>query len=89
MVKNDWGRKTALTFIQDQIALLAPKVIVTHVDDETAPVDEDLDAEADEAETERWTNYDLSRDWREDGPFDFEEVDLEADERIPSAPAAR
>ena len=37
MVKNDWGRKTALTFIQDQIALLSPKVIVTHADDETAP----------------------------------------------------
>ncbi len=37
MVKNDWGRKTTLTFIQDQIALLTPKVIVTHVDDETAP----------------------------------------------------
>ena len=37
MVKNDWGRKTTLTFIEDQIALLAPKVIVTHVDDETAP----------------------------------------------------
>ena len=37
MVKNDWGRKTALTFLEDQIALLAPKVIVTHIDDETAP----------------------------------------------------
>lgn len=50
------------------------------VDDEAEEVDEDLDADPDDAETERWTNYDLSRDWREDGPFDFEEVDLEADE---------
>lgn len=28
---------------------------------------------------ERWTSLD-DRDWREDGPFDFEEVDLDADD---------
>lgn len=50
-----------------------------------SPAD-DLDVAVGAAETEndadadRWTAYDLSRDWREDGPFDFEEVDLEADE---------
>ena len=37
MVKNDWGRKTTLSFLEDHIAQLAPKVIVTHIDDETAP----------------------------------------------------
>lgn len=37
MVKNDWGRKTTLSFIEDHIAQLTPKVIVTHMDDETAP----------------------------------------------------
>lgn len=42
--------------------------------------DEDSDADPTAAETQRWADYDLSRDWREDGPFDIEEVDLEADE---------
>lgn len=27
-----------------------------------------------------WAAFDQSRDWREDGPYDFEEVDLEADD---------
>ncbi|MCL1923118.1 MAG: DUF2262 domain-containing protein [Propionibacteriaceae bacterium] len=27
-----------------------------------------------------WKDYDLSKDWREDGPFDISEVDLEHDE---------
>jgi len=37
LVRNDWGRKTALAFITDHISQLKPKVIVTHIDDETAP----------------------------------------------------
>ena len=37
MVKNDWGRKATLSFIEDYIAQVTPKVIVTHIDDETAP----------------------------------------------------
>ena len=37
MVRNMWGRKTALTYLQDQIAAFSPKVIVTHAGDETAP----------------------------------------------------
>ena len=37
MVKNDWGRKPTLSFITEQIASLHPKVLVTHIDDETAP----------------------------------------------------
>ncbi len=35
--KNDWGRKPTLTFLTDHIAALQPKVLVTHMDDETAP----------------------------------------------------
>ncbi|MDO5501024.1 MAG: DUF3710 domain-containing protein [Propionibacteriaceae bacterium] len=45
------------------------------------------DAEAAEGETadtgglERdWDAFDLSQDWREEGPFDIDEVDLEADD---------
>ncbi|NLI52832.1 MAG: phosphodiester glycosidase family protein [Clostridiales bacterium] len=37
MVRSDWGRKTTLTFLEDHIARLAPKVVVSHMDDETAP----------------------------------------------------
>ncbi|MDR2619781.1 MAG: DUF3710 domain-containing protein [Propionibacteriaceae bacterium] len=29
---------------------------------------------------DKWVNLDLSRDWREDGPFDISEVDLDADD---------
>ncbi|GAB3622987.1 DUF3710 domain-containing protein [Mariniluteicoccus endophyticus] len=65
-------------------------------DDEKAEPDEAVDTddtEADEAEgplpgagddtdeeAERWAEFDRSRDWREDGPFDIEEVDLDDDE---------
>ena len=37
MVRNDWGRKPTLAFITEQIAAMRPKVLVTHIDDETAP----------------------------------------------------
>ena len=37
--------------------------------------DEEVDEEADE-----WIAFDESEDWREDGPFDIAEVDLEADD---------
>lgn len=36
-VKKDWGRKDTLSFLTDHIELLQPKVIVTHIDDDTAP----------------------------------------------------
>jgi hypothetical protein len=44
--------------------------------------DHDLDADYDEVDEEddEWVAYDESQDWREDGPYDVEEVDLEADE---------
>ncbi|WP_166646653.1 DUF3710 domain-containing protein [Enemella evansiae] len=41
--------------------------------------DEDDDTDAEDAEDE-WAALDLSKDWREDGPFDINEVDLEADD---------
>ncbi len=37
MVRNGWGRKPTLTFITERIEAFAPKVIVTHMDDESAP----------------------------------------------------
>jgi len=39
--------------------------------------EEDLDVEED---LDEWEQFDLSQDWREDGPFDIDEVDLGADE---------
>lgn len=38
-------------------------------------LDEEFDGEADE-----WIAYDESQDWRDEGPFDIDEVDLEADD---------
>ncbi len=35
--RNDWGRKPTLSFLMDAITLFQPKVLVTHIDDETAP----------------------------------------------------
>ncbi|SDE37411.1 DUF3710 domain-containing protein [Auraticoccus monumenti] len=63
----------------------------TEVDQEVEPVETgdetdaaDADAVAEEtpaAEEERdWAAFDLSQDWRADGPFDISEVDLEADD---------
>ncbi|MDR2973846.1 MAG: DUF3710 domain-containing protein [Propionibacteriaceae bacterium] len=41
---------------------------------------EDLDDEDAEAALDEWAQFDLSRDWRDDGPFDIDEVDLSADD---------
>ncbi|MBA4347417.1 MAG: hypothetical protein C0413_00990 [Clostridiales bacterium] len=35
--KNGWGRKPTLSFVTNLITQLQPKVLVTHMDDETAP----------------------------------------------------
>ena len=40
---------------------------------------EDNPAEPEE-EQDEWAKFDLSQDWRADGPFDIDEVDLSADE---------
>lgn len=58
---------------------------VADAESDEAQGDEAKDHEAkddgvEDEEADRWSAYDLSHDWREDGPFDFEEVDLEADE---------
>lgn len=60
----------------------------TDADADSADTDaEDSDSDdaegedADESnETDQWREFDLSRDWREEGPFDIEEVDLEDDD---------
>lgn len=43
--------------------------------DEPDPIDDDSDTIDDE-----WSRLDASKDWREDGPFDISEVDLDADD---------
>ncbi|OYO21988.1 hypothetical protein CGZ93_08655 [Enemella dayhoffiae] len=48
-------------------------------DDDSEDDDSEDDEEDQDAEDE-WAALDLSRDWREDGPFDIDEVDLDADE---------
>jgi hypothetical protein len=58
-------------------------VIFRRRNDEPDPLEEpDSPASPDSpAEpADRWEALDLSRDWREDGPFDIDEVDLDADE---------
>ena len=47
--------------------------------DDVAPEPEEAD-EQPAAEADEWQTLDASRDWREDGPFDIGEVDLDADE---------
>lgn len=48
---------------------------------ESEPVAEDVDApQPPEEPVDRWVELDQSRDWRQDGPFDIDEVDLDADE---------
>lgn len=44
--------------------------------------DHDLDAEYDDVDEEddEWLLYDESQDWREEGPYDIDEVDLEVDD---------
>jgi len=48
-------------------------------DDEDEDDEDDEDDEAVE-ELDQWVQFDLSQDWREDGPFDIDEVDLSADD---------
>jgi len=42
--------------------------------------DEERGDEADWEAIDEWQRLDLGQDWREDGPFDIDEVDLEADD---------
>jgi len=46
--------------------------------DETG--DDDDEEEAEDEPEDEWMELDSSRDWREDGPFDISEVDLDADD---------
>lgn len=49
--------------------------------DHDAEVSDELDEASDyEDDLDEWERLDASRDWREDGPFDISEVDLDADE---------
>ena len=47
--------------------------------DDTEDEDSGDDAEP-EDELDEWRRLDASRDWREEGPFDLSEVDLDADD---------
>lgn len=50
-------------------------------DDEDSDDDDEDDSDDDgDDDLDEWELLDASRDWREDGPFDISEVDLEADD---------
>ena len=49
-------------------------------DDAKEAVDEEEPADEPAAKVDEWQALDASRDWREDGPFDVSEVDLDADD---------
>ncbi len=51
--------------------------IIAAQDDEAL---EDTDTKSAPARADEWEALDNSRDWRQDGPFDISEVDLDADE---------
>lgn len=53
----------------------ADEAVAVEEVEETGPA-----AETDAAGDQDWAAFDVSQDWREHGPFDVEEVDLEADE---------
>lgn len=56
-----------------------PEVAQPEADDDAVDAAEPAESEAlDDAD--EWDEYDVSQDWREDGPFDISEVDLDADE---------
>lgn len=52
------------------------------LDDEEDDDEDEADEEDDEPEepADEWATLDASKDWRDDGPFDFDEVDLELDD---------
>ncbi len=50
------------------------------VEQELATEPADADAEEEQDDRDEWERLDASRDWRQDGPFDISEVDLEADD---------
>ncbi|MCL2782562.1 MAG: DUF3710 domain-containing protein [Propionibacteriaceae bacterium] len=81
-----FGRKKQAAPVEDDLDEDSVDEDLTEDDDE----DDDLDEEeADETEDgsiedeepkDEWEILDASRDWREDGPFDITEVDLDADD---------
>lgn len=53
---------------------------VAEDDPATAMAEDQAEAAGDPATDLDWAAFDLSRDWRVEGPYDFEEVDLDEDE---------
>lgn len=49
-------------------------------DDSADDSGDDSDDDSDDEELDEWDLLDASQDWREDGPFDISEVDLDADD---------
>jgi hypothetical protein len=52
------------------------------IDDDEPDEDFDDDDEEVDEEADEWIAFDESEDWREEGPFDIDEVDLEADDIV-------
>lgn len=65
-----FGRKKASGPVVDEVEV-----------DETDVLEDDLDLEDDDEVTDEWSTLDRM-DWREDGPFDITEVDLDADDVV-------
>ncbi len=64
---------------EDEAAL--PGEEAAEADLPTDEIASDDEAGLDKADQpDQWTAFDLSRDWRDDGPFDIDEVDLSADQ---------
>ncbi|MCL2783851.1 MAG: DUF3710 domain-containing protein [Propionibacteriaceae bacterium] len=78
-----FGRKKSEADTED---LVDSAQEVTDLDQEEVDEDfeddefEDLEDDEFEEEVDEWTRLDLSQDWRVDGPFDIDEVDLGGDE---------
>ena len=61
-------------------AVPEPDDIDEQLDDADDLEDLDEEPETPEEELDEWARLDSSRDWRDDGPFDIDEVDLDADD---------
>ncbi|MDR0960822.1 MAG: DUF3710 domain-containing protein [Propionibacteriaceae bacterium] len=72
---------------EDEDEATASPVSADSADDDTDEADgvdddddDEDDDEDDSLDDDEWDEYDRSQDWRDDGPFDIEEVDLQADD---------
>jgi len=81
IVEDDVDATTELADVEDEVDQAVAAVKTAAADSEDA-ADESAkrgDA-AHDIDDPKWDELDAVQDWREDGPFDFDEVDLDADD---------